>query len=100
MSEVARSLPSQSTSGAAASAGPAGPAGPTGRFKAVEAWAAEDEPELKSDGRRARARSPRAPWEPLGVVPLNKEEPFFDDFAHRLLISPGYVWAKTYECPI
>lgn len=54
---VARSLPSQSTSGAAASAGPAGPAGPTGRFKAVEAWAAEDEPELKSDGRRARARS-------------------------------------------
>jgi len=92
MSEVGRSLPSQSTS-----------AGPTGRFKAVEAWAAEDEPELKSDGRRARARSPRAPrapWEPLGVVPLNKEEPFFDDFAHRLLISPGYVWAKTYECPI
>lgn len=64
MSEVARSLPSQPTSGAAASAGPAGP---TGRFKAVEAWAAEDEPELKSDGRRARARSPRAPWEPLGA---------------------------------
>ena len=69
MSEVARSLPSQPP-GFAASAAPAAPAGPTGRFKAVEAWAAEDEPELKSDGRRAaakaRTRSPREPnWSGL-----------------------------------
>lgn len=61
---VGRSLPSQSTS-----------AGPTGRFKAVEAWAAEDEPELKSDGRRARARSPGSPFRSLPRDDVSPEEP-------------------------